>query len=94
MAKNDYCNAETYSKAHANPPAARLVVPGVANFIRRSTADVGRRVILGPVKLSKVSSDTTLRLSLTETPGKTSSYMRPFFVEARFLNNYEKQFPL
>jgi len=30
VAKNDYCNAETYSKAQANPPAARLVVPGVA----------------------------------------------------------------
>src|SRR5436190_10544176 len=29
-AKNDYSNAESYSKAQANPSATRLVVPGVA----------------------------------------------------------------
>ena len=30
MAKNDYSNAKTYSKAQPNPLATQLVVPGVA----------------------------------------------------------------
>ena len=66
MAKNDYSNAETYSKAQANPPATRLVVIGVA-----ISFGVRRDARWTPSYFSAVSESL-------ETPGKMSNVLLSF----------------